>query len=199
MPPNILKIVITGPESSGKTTLAAALAAALHTRYVPEFARTYLAHLGRPYERKDLKAIRLGQFAWEDWYENVMMRECDEVMMARPTLVCDTDWTVIHVWERYKFGVWGSEFEVPSATARTSNPELRTPNFKLQTPYFLCSPDIPWQPDPLREHPEERDVLFGMYEKLLRDIGAQYIVVSGSPEQRLRVALAAVEELIREN
>ena len=103
---HLLKIVVTGPESSGKTTLAAALAAALDTVWVPEFARTYLAHLGRPYERNDLINIRLGQAAWEEWYA--------QHLSTSPShhLVCDTDWTVLHVWEAYKFEA--EEFEVRS-------------------------------------------------------------------------------------
>lgn len=183
MQPNILKIVVTGPESSGKTTLATALAAALHTRCVPEFARTYLTHLGRPYERNDLKNIYLGQVAWEVWYAQQLSHQT-----TLQPLVCDTDWTVIHVWEQYKFG-----------SSDPQSPTSRPPFSILHSPflYLLCSPDIPWQPDPLREHPGEREVLFGMYEKLLHDIKARHVVVSGSPERRLQIALAAVEEVMR--
>ncbi|MCB0529363.1 MAG: ATP-binding protein, partial [Saprospiraceae bacterium] len=64
-----MKIVVTGPESSGKTTLAAALSDQLAAPVVPEFAREYLAHLGRAYQREDLAAIGAGQQAWERWYE----------------------------------------------------------------------------------------------------------------------------------
>jgi nicotinamide riboside kinase len=177
----MLKIVVTGPESSGKTTLASALAAALHTVWAPEFSRTYLAHLGRPYERKDLKTIRLGQAAWEAWYAQQLSHQT-----TFQPLVCDTDWTVVHIWEQYKFGS-------PDPQSPASRPQFSILNSQFL--YLLCAPDIPWQPDPLREHPEERDVLFGMYETLLRGIGAQYIVVSGSVEQRLQAALAAVREM----
>lgn len=179
-----LKIVVTGPESSGKTTLAADLAAALGTVWVPEFARTYLAYLGRPYEHKDLKTICLGQFAWETWYHEAMLRKCADVMMPRPVLICDTDWTVIHVWEAYKFGSRSVALS-PSPLAPHSS-----------SVYLLCLPDIPWQPDPLREHPEERNVLFEMYENLLRDMEARYIIVRGNPEQRLQTALAAIREIL---
>ncbi len=202
----MLKIVVTGPESSGKTTLSAALATALTTVWVPEFARTYLTHLGRPYERNDLKTIRLGQFAWEAWYAQQLTPSTSQL------LVCDTDWTVLHVWEEYKFErkefeVRSLKFEVgepSSAESQTSNFELRTSNFELQTSnspelqtlYFLCSPDIPWQPDPLREHPAEREILFKMYENLLRDIQARYVIVRGTPAQRLEIALAAIREVL---
>ena len=199
MKPDIIKIIVTGPESSGKTTLAAALTAELDTGYVPEFARTYLAHLGRPYERNDLKIIYLGQIAWEDWYAQQLH------LSTAPLLICDTDWTVIHVWEQYKFErkefeVRSLKFEVgepSSAGSRTSNFKLQTSNpLELQTLYFLCSPDIPWQPDPLREHPAEREVLFEMYEDLLRNIQARYVIMRGTPAQRLENALAAIREVL---
>ncbi len=223
--PGIIKIVVTGPESSGKTTLAAALAAELDTGYVPEFARTYLAHLGRPYECNDLKTIHLGQLAWEVWYARRLNASPFAPHSSLP-LICDTDWTVIHVWEQYKFGdrslgefeVRSSKFEVRDAaddSPEFSNFQLpifapqtparsQTSNFKpqtsnspeLQTFYLLCSPDIPWQPDPLREHPDEREVLFEMYENLLRGIHARYIIVRGTPIQRLEIALAAIREVL---
>ena len=176
MKPDIIKIVVTGPESSGKTTLAAALAAELDTGCVPEFARTYLARLGRRYEHNDLKIIRLGQVAWEDWYAQQLH------LAPSPLLICDTDWTVIHVWEQYKF--------------ETSNPQSPILHSPFSILYLLCAPDIPWRPDPLREHPAEREILFEMYENLLRDIQARYVIVRGTPAQRLEIALAAIREVL---
>lgn len=184
---NLLKIVITGPESSGKTTLAQDLAARLNARWVPEFARSYLAHLGRPYEHNDLKAIRLGQAAWEKWYEHLSMQEWEKSeenrKNAQPLLICDTDWTVLHIWEQYKYD---PTLSYPTLPATSS----------LHAFYLLCAPDIPWQPDPLREHPEERETLFDLYQNLLMRINTPYAIVRGNPTQRLQTALAAIREVL---
>jgi nicotinamide riboside kinase len=171
-----LKIVLTGPESTGKTALAEALAEHLGVACVREFARYFVAHLGRPYDRADLRAIGRGQQAWEDWH----------AAQNPPLLVCDTDWTVLHIWEQYRFGApaegrW--TWEAGYANARRADL------------YLLCAPDFPWQPDPLREHPEERAVLFDWYERLLQTTGAAYMVVTGAHEQRLQTALAQIQKL----
>ncbi|HND87107.1 MAG TPA: ATP-binding protein [Saprospiraceae bacterium] len=170
------KFVITGPESSGKSTLAAALARALRTGWVPEFARPFLQHLGRPYRHADLLAIAAGQAAWEDWYSERIAAQTDQC--STPHVICDTDWTVIRIWDRYGF-----EQEPPLTLPRSATPP---------TAYLLCSPDIPWQPDPLREHPQEREKLFDLYERLLRDTGLPYAVLSGDEEKRLVAALSFI-------
>ena len=167
--------MLTGPESSGKTQLASALASALGLYCVPEFARTYLAHLGRPYEREDLAPIARGQRAWERWYTEQSTRA------GHSALVLDTDWTVLHVWEWYKYAptspwtewVWPSGYGQP----------------QLADWYGLCAPDFPWNPDPLREHPHERVTLFERYEALLKERGARYTILRGSHEARLAEAL----------
>ncbi|MBL7797513.1 MAG: ATP-binding protein [Saprospiraceae bacterium] len=170
------KIVLTGPESSGKTALAEALALLLSAPCVPEFARYFAAHLGRPYQRADLQAIGRGQQAWEQWH----------AAAEPPILVCDTDWTVLHVWEHYRFGappdgVW----EWKKGYANPQPADL----------YLLCAPDFPWQPDPLREHPEERQILFAWYERLLIETGARYTILAGSHEQRLHTVLGELQKL----
>jgi nicotinamide riboside kinase len=110
-----------------------------------------------------LPLIAAGQASWEDWYTG----------RAGRFLICDTDWTVIRVWNAYRFGIsWPEIKQVPAVY------------------YFLCAPDFPWAPDPLREHPEERDVLYGLYASLLDQTGAAYSVLSGSPAHRLQTALA---------
>ncbi len=170
------KIVCTGPESSGKSTLAIAIAQALAVHRVPEFARTWLEHLGRDYVHQDLYTIANGQRAWEAWHLNRSMAD------AKPMMVCDSDWTVIHIWEKYKY------------QSNLVCPKHRFPSADL---YLLCKPDMPWVYDPLREHPLERDQLFMEYEQLLLDMGANYCVVRGgaSPE-RVNMALEAIKGLV---
>jgi nicotinamide riboside kinase len=185
----VLKIILTGPESSGKSTMAQALATALGAPLVPEFARSYLAHLGRPYRCDDLPTIARGQQAWEDWFADnrLIINEKEP-----KTLICDTDWTVIQVWEEYKFGVRSSEFGVRSSPL--SDSKLRTPNSRTRF-YFLCAPDIPWQPDPQREHPHERAQLFEHYERLLRHENLPYHILRGPHAERLQTAQAIIQEL----
>lgn len=166
-----LKVVFTGPESSGKTTLAEALAQTLQVPLVPEFSRQYLSWLGRPYAYQDIQSIGSGQNAWETWYVQ---------NKAKNMLVCDTDWTVIHVWELFGYG----------STVFTAHEKL-TPH----THYFLCAPDIPWSPDPLREHPADRDALFTLYHNLLKNLQANYTVLYGNFQQRMEMILSTIEKI----
>ncbi|MEO6036915.1 MAG: ATP-binding protein [Saprospiraceae bacterium] len=173
----IFKIVVTGPESSGKTTLAQALASALGSPCVPEFARAYLEHLGRPYDYNDLKMIALGQKTWEDWFtRSYNLLSPPPLHSSNPPLILDTDWTVIRIWEYYKYGTTG----------------ITTPLPPLAPLYLLCSPDFDWQPDPLREHPNERTALFRLYLDLLQTSGANFQVLKGAPETRLQTALQII-------
>lgn len=172
----LVKVVFTGPESTGKTALAEALSNTLGIPWVPEFARYYVAHLGRPYERTDLTHIGRGQRAWEQWV----------AQRIPPILICDTDWTVLQIWEHYRYGkspngfwYWREGYGIPC----------------LADLYFLCAPDFPWQPDPLREHPYEREELFTWYEQLLQTHAASYEILKGTLEKRLSHALRGIERL----
>ena len=164
-------IVCTGPESSGKTTLARALAIALHTVWVPEYARSYLqTHVGA-YRHFDLCKIAEGQAA--------AIRK--HLPIAHRWLLADTGEWVLRIWEAEKF---------PDATpcAAKKFEDIRADL------YLLCAPDIPWQPDPLRENPTDRARLFERYKTALQEAGAPYAIVSGSPEDRLQTALSAILE-----
>ncbi|HMC96451.1 MAG TPA: ATP-binding protein [Flavobacteriales bacterium] len=165
------RIVITGPESSGKTTLALGLAHALHGSYVIEVAREYLDALGRPYEEKDLLAIAREQLEREE----VIARDTD----TGGLLVCDTDLITIRIWSEEKYGRCD-----PWIIEQT----VRRP-YDL---WLLCSPDMPWEPDPLRENPDDRDRLFDVYERTLRALGKPYRVMIGDPATRLREATNAM-------
>jgi nicotinamide riboside kinase len=170
------KIVTTGPESSGKTVLAKALATYFKINWAPEFARHYLTHLGRDYVRKDLVTIGRGQLAWENWY----------AAQNQSYLICDTDWTVLQVWEQYRFG--------PPADSCWQW-QAGYPNPKPADLYLLCVPDFSWHPDPLREHPDERQVLFHQYEHLLKKTAAPYLTVHGEQQLRLQSAISLIHKL----
>jgi len=159
--------------------MAESVAKHLDTVWSPEFARYYVAHLGRAYVRNDLKMIGLGQKKWEEWYA----RKAADLFSQKP-LICDTDWTVLQIWEEYRFRP-GDDFEWAKGYGTPENADF----------YLLCAPDFPWQPDPLREHPEERDTLFIMYENLLREWRAHFIILSGEHDSRVQTALATIREL----
>lgn len=168
----MLKIVVTGPESSGKTTLAQALAAHYQVPWVAEYARIYVEQLTQPYQEKDLLAIARGQVQRED-----------EVAQTNPRLlICDTSLLVIYVWSHYRYGrchPWIAD-------------QLARRPVDL---YLLCSPDLPWQPDPQRENPTDRDELFVRYEEALR--GKPYTIVVGRGSVRLDAATNAIDRLLK--
>jgi nicotinamide riboside kinase len=154
-------VVITGPECSGKTTLARNLAQNLNEPWVPEYAREYLSNLNRPYYAEDLIEILRGQ-----------LRAIESALpKAKKWLLVDTGPEVIQIWHRDKFGT-----EPPELTALAAV-------FK-PTMYLLCKPDIPYVPDPLREDPFRRDELFERYLELLHKDVVK--VVGGSEEKRLK-------------
>ena len=138
----LLKIVLTGPESSGKTTLAKALAAHYQTVWVPEYARNYLEPLGLDYQEEDLLHIAKGQLDLEEQFAN----------QSKGLLFCDTGLIVLKIWSEYRFGrchPWILE-------------QLQHRHYDL---YLLCSPDIPWHYDPLRQNALDRELLFELYPK----------------------------------
>lgn len=163
------KIVLTGPESSGKTTLAARLADHFGTVWVPEFARQYLVDLGRPYTFDDLLEIAKGQAALED----------ELAAQANGVLFLDTSLEVLKIWSEVRFGHY--------------HPDLLTLlQQRLPDHYLLCLPDLPWTFDPQRENPNDRDVLLDIYRQELMALGVPFSQVWGIGEERFENALAAL-------
>jgi len=169
---DLLRIAITGPESTGKSELAEKLARHYHTVWVPEYAREYLNRLGRRYEYDDLLVIARGQ--WES--------EMRLAAKARTFLFCDTDFLVAKIWCGDKFGKchpWISEM-------------VEKHRYNL---YLLCDIDLPWSDDPLRENPHDRDRLFALYRSELDNRRMPYAVISGTGEERLRRAIEGINKI----
>ncbi|MFN6117543.1 MAG: AAA family ATPase [Flavobacteriales bacterium] len=166
------KIAIVGPESSGKSTLCMALAQHYQVKWVDEFARNYLEHPGRPYTEADLLTIAHGQCALEEH----IMQHHDGL------LFCDTDMITIRIWSEEKYGRCAPEL-------------LALAEHRHYDHWLLCTPDIPWEPDPLRENPHDRDRLFTVYHAMLMRLDKPFTVVTGSPDERLRAAVSAVMRL----
>jgi nicotinamide riboside kinase len=162
----MIKIAVTGPESSGKTTLSRTLSEKLNAALIPEFARTYLEEREGVYTERDLIPIAHGQKELLDKFKD-------------SSLVSDTDFLVLKIWSGVKFQHVAKEIE-----------DLYTnTNFDL---YVLCKPDIPWEADPLRENPTDRDYLFELYLTELKISGRRYITVQGTREERVNQVLQAI-------
>jgi NadR type nicotinamide-nucleotide adenylyltransferase len=170
------RISLTGPESAGKSTLAAQLAAHYGTLFVPEYARQYLAAHGASYALPDLEAIARGQLAAEDAVAS----------QAADLLFCDTDLLVLKIWAENAFGTCPAWILA----------ELARPRYALT---LLLAPDLPWAPDPLREHPDpaQRWHFYELYRQELTQRGWPFVEINGPPAQRLAQALAAVDAHLR--
>jgi len=171
--PRIKKIVIIGPESTGKSTLTKGLAEVFAEPWVEEYAREYLHHLQRDYVFEDLLEIAKGQLALED----------RKIKSAQRMLFCDTNLHVIKVWSDHKF----------KKTDPWILQQIQRRKYDL---YLLTDIDIPWQEDPLREHPdpEMRKHFFGIYHDILAKSDTPFVLISGNPEHRLDQAIKLVRE-----
>ncbi|MBL7984569.1 MAG: ATP-binding protein [Flavobacteriales bacterium] len=165
----MLRVVITGPESSGKSVLAGELAAYFGAPLVPEYARTYLEQRPGAYVQADLLAIAQGQVA----AERAAITQADDLF------ICDTDLLTIRIWSLEKFG--------------TCDPWIdHHLEATVESLWLLCSPDLPWQPDPLRENPHDRDRLFDRYRTELEIRGCPVVVIHGVGPDRLRRAVDGI-------
>ncbi len=170
---SVARVCVIGPECTGKTVLSEALARHLNTVWVEEYARAYLNRLNKPYEEADLLKIAHGQLRMEDEW----------MMDAKKVLICDTNLYVIKIWSEVKYG------RVDKAILDL----IATRKYDL---YILTYIDIPWVADPLREHPDKRDMLYEMYLKELKEQSVPFIEVKGTPQQRLDSALSAIDKYI---
>ena len=175
---SVLKIAVVGGESTGKSTLCAQLAEQFATVWVPEYARTYLEQLNRAYEYDDLRLMSLGQIESEKklW------------PLAHKYLFCDTDMHVFKVWSEHKYG-------------KVDEVILNLLEQVDYDAYLITSPDFPWQPDPLREHEEEkwRVHFFDKYCEAIRQKAKPYCIVRGTESERLKQAITFLDELDTNN
>jgi NadR type nicotinamide-nucleotide adenylyltransferase len=174
-PAKIKKVVIIGPECTGKSELSEYLADHFNTVWAREYAREYLDNLGRSYGPEDLLRIAQGQIALED----EMNRKAQKV------LFCDTDLYVIKVWSYFKYGYCDKSI-LDSIRRRT---------YDL---YLLTYIDIPWVNDPLREHPDQRETLYSLYLQEMQNQAVPFIEVKGSREARQKLAIDAVHKLLND-
>ena len=171
----MLKVIVTGPESSGKTTLCNALAEHLNIPFTPEFSREFLNKLDGDYTQDDLSVIAKEQLKNEQ-----LTTKNNQVSLN------DTDLITIKIWSEYKYGNCHNWILEQIEKQKKEN--------RL---YLLCKPDIPWKADPLRENRNNRDKLFDIYKKVLENLKHDYYVVEG--EKRLESVIEKIYQLITPN
>lgn len=181
------KIVILGPESTGKSTLSEQLSQHYDTMWCPEFAREYLLSNGVNYEFDDLLTIARGQLALEDEYTNRLERNSLPMLEngEHLPLFIDTDMYVAKVWSEFVFG----------KCHRFILDEIVSRKYDL---YLLCNVDLPWVQDELREYPEleTRKKLYRIYKDIMINQNTAWVDISGDYEQRLQKAIIAVNTLL---
>lgn len=197
--PMIKKVVILGPESTGKSTLCELLAQHYRMQWCPEFAREYLLTNGMDYSFDDLLTIAKGQLALEDEYATLVNSQWArvnertwvnphslETSQQIPLLFVDTDMYVMKVWCEYVFGKC-HQFILNEIVER---------RYDL---YLLCNTDLPWVKDELREYPDEknRQELYHIYKDILINQPVPWVEISGNYDDRLTTSIAAVETYLR--
>lgn len=179
------KIVVIGPESTGKSTLCEALSQHYHSPWCPEYAREYLSRHGKKYNFEDLLRIAQGQLALEDACLQRLESDTQNFpdQKAAPLLFIDTNMYVMKVWCEFVFGKchpWIIE-------------QIGRRTYDL---YLLCNLDLPWVKDELREYPdlETRQKLYTIYKNLLQHQSVPWKEISGNNEERLHCAIIAIDE-----
>jgi NadR type nicotinamide-nucleotide adenylyltransferase len=181
------KIVILGPESTGKSTLCEQLAQHYETMWCPEFAREYLLVNGTNYDFEDLEIIARGQLALEDEYATQLENQSETMMEngEHLPLFIDTNMYVMKVWCEFVF----------EKCHRFILDEIVQRKYDL---YLLCNTDLPWVEDELREYPDlaSRKKLYNIYEDILINQSVPWIDISGDYNERLKKAITAVDKLL---
>lgn len=160
----MFRVGIIGPESTGKSTLSKYLASRYRGLLVEEYARTYLEERARAcgstyaYAREDV--LKIAQWQVEQ------LRGMDD---GDTVVFFDTELIITKVWLLHKYG------ECPTFIEEA----LR--NYPMDV-YLLCYPDLPWQPDPVRENPNIREYLFDWYEREVQALDVPYYIIRHASE-----------------
>ncbi|MFN5188892.1 MAG: AAA family ATPase [Chitinophagia bacterium] len=183
----IQKIVVLGPESTGKSTLCSALAAHYQTIWTPEYARAFLSKNGTKYTYDDLLTIAKGQIQKEE----EALASLNKNTVDQPTpkisnkLILDTDMYVMKVWCEYVFN-------------NCHHYILEQINQRSYDLYLLCDIDLPWAADEMREYPDAgpRIELFTIYRELLINQNTPWGIVSGTGKERTENAIQLIDQYL---
>ncbi|MHC8948424.1 AAA family ATPase [Sphingobacterium hungaricum] len=170
----LAKIAIVGPESTGKSTLAQFLGEEFDSISVPEYARYYCQNLNNQYTLQDEVNMFYGQMALEEAL----------IPLAKHNLLfCDVTILTIKIWCDHLFG------DTPNEVKE----EIKNRKYDL---YLLMDIDLPWQDDPLRDFPKDREYFLEVWKKELADLNANYKIISGLGEERIENGKMAVSEFL---
>ncbi|MFT3909910.1 MAG: ATP-binding protein [Ferruginibacter sp.] len=177
----IKKIVVIGPESTGKSSLCEQLAKHFKTEWVREYAREYLVKHGTDYTYEDLLKISAGQLKGEEDAIINIQRSTSNTQL----LFIDTDLYVMKVWSEFVFN-------------KCDNLILTQIANRQYDLYLLCNTDVPWVKDELREYPDlkTREKLFYFYKDAMINQHVPWIEIAGDYDQRLKTAIEAVNKII---
>ncbi len=171
--PHAIRLVLTGPESTGKSVLTAHLAGRMGIPYATEYARVYLEQHGPAYDYDLLLTLARGH----------QRHQQAAVPPEAPLGLLDTDLINYKIWCEVAF--------------RKCHPALIAALAQeTHHRYLLCYPDLPWEPDPLREHPNDRLMLFECHRREIEAQGRRYEVIRGHGPARYRMAEAAAVRLL---
>jgi NadR type nicotinamide-nucleotide adenylyltransferase len=166
----IKRVVLTGPESTGKSFLTKALSQHFNEPYIFEIARDYVENLNREYTYQDLEIIAEMQIKAEE----------KALKNAKEWLFIDTDLIITKVWFKHVFG---------------KAPEWLDKKIQITPRYIhlLCNYDIPWVPDPVRENPDKRNFFFDWYKQEIINYGFKFSIISGNNSLRIKNAICALQ------
>ena len=174
-----IKVVLFGPESTGKTTLSMHLARHYNSVWVPEFARSYLQNKWnnerKTCEPKDLLPIAIGQMELENKL----------ALKTTSVLICDTDLLETKVYSEAYYS--GSCDPVLDKYAVQNSYDL----------YFLTYIDVPWEHDDLRDKPNERERMYKAFESALIINNKPYVLLKGNNKERLDEAIKHIDNLLK--
>jgi NadR type nicotinamide-nucleotide adenylyltransferase len=181
------KIVIIGPESTGKSTLCQELAEYFETIWCPEYAREYLLTNGTDYSFQDLLTIAKGQIALEEKLAEKLEQRAAPLLEQDYDIpyFIDTDMSVMKVWCEFVFNKSHPFIEEQLAKRKVDH-------------YFLCQPDLPWVKDQLREYPDlaTREKLFTIYRSWLESQSVPWTLIQGKDTERMQLAVRAVNRIL---
>lgn len=169
-----IRIVLAGPESTGKSTLTTCVADVLGLPSAQEYARIHLEENGAEYDYEMLKDLS----RWHIDYQ----RAC--VPVSAFAGVFDTDLINYKIWCEVVYGKCHPEIIAAMET-------------EANHVYLLCYPDIAWEPDPLRENPNDRLMLFERHVTEIERLGRPFVIIRGLGETRVTNALAAAKSFLK--
>jgi NadR type nicotinamide-nucleotide adenylyltransferase len=169
------RIVVTGSECTGKTTLAQKLAAHFNTLWVPEFARSYAVTRRGILTHADVEPIARGQMALED--------RCASI--GSELLILDTDLLSTVIYSHHYYG------DCPAWIEKSCRE-------RLGSLYLLLHPDVPWIADGVRDRGDRRIEMHQLFQNMLLRVGAAFVDIAGDWDARLRMAVQAVEKHLQQ-